>query len=472
MKIKHLKIENFHCFKKTEFDFADQTTVFIGKNGTGKSSLIKSLCDALSFVFNKSNNSWGFSSLANEVTDLGVENINVREIYHNGKIADYVSLQGTARMKPLEEENPESECGIDDILKLEWDFRKNSYEKATLQSSLYKDAYIRFRTHLNKTDRYPLLVYYSDRYPHVNTNLGSNVKALLNEDDEISRTWGYYHWSEFTSCTEIWQKRFIRISNLLISTERSLNETDDAEARVTLLKQREKISREIEYVTGFLKNFTDNSIEGLSDRSADFKISSVSVDGATDFYLKLTFSDGVQRAWYELPAGLERLCSIVFDIAYRSFILNRGKYVPGGIVLIDELDLHLHPSLQQDVLLRLTHTFPEIQFVITTHSPLVVTNLRQDANNKVFRMERKENEYTHTATGNLFIHDYAYTLYEVMQTEPRNFLLNALSERYIRLMHRQKEDAANDVLNQLRLLVGEVDFPVFKEKLDAEIANG
>lgn len=470
MIIKHLRIENFHCFKNTEFDFADQTTVFIGKNGTGKSSLIKSLCDALSFIFNKSNNSWGFSSLANEVTDLGVENINVREIYHNGRIADYVSLQGTAKMKSQEGENPDK--NIEDTLKLEWDFRKNSYEKATLQSSLYKDAYIKFRTLLNKTDRYPLLVYYSDRYPHVNTNLGTNVKALLNEDNEIGRTWGYYHWNEFTSCTEIWQKRFIRISNLLISIERSLNETEDEEARATLLEQREKISREIEYVTGYLKTFTDNSIEGLSDRSADFKISSVSVDGVTDFYLKFTFSDGVQRAWYELPAGLERLFSIVFDMAYRSFILNQGRHVPGGIVLIDELDLHLHPSLQQDVLLRLTHTFPEVQFVIATHSPLIVTNLRQNANNKVFRMERKGNEYTHTATGNLFIHDYSYTLYEVMQTEPRNFLLNALSERYIRLKHRRKEESANEVLNQLRQLVGEEDFSVYREKLDAEIAKG
>lgn len=463
MIIKHLRIENFHCFKNTEFDFADQTTVFIGKNGTGKSSLIKSLCDALSFIFNKSNNSWGFSSLANEVTDLGVENINVREIYHNGRIADYVSLQGTAKMKSQEGKNPDK--NIENTLKLEWDFRKNSYEKATLQSSLYKDAYIKFRTLLNKTDRYPLLVYYSDRYPHMNTNLGTNVKALLNEDNEIGRTWGYYHWNEFTSCTEIWQKRFIRISNLLISIERSLNETEDEEARATLLEQREKISREIEYVTGYLKTFTDNSTEGLSDRSADFKISSVSVDGVTDFYLKFTFSDGVQRAWYELPAGLERLFSIVFDMAYRSFILNQGRHVPGGIVLIDELDLHLHPSLQQDVLLRLTHTFPEVQFVIATHSPLIVTNLRQNANNKVFRMERKGNEYTHTATGNLFIHDYTYTLYEVMQTEPRNFLLNALSERYIRLKHRRKEESANEVLNQLRQLVGEEDFSVYREKL-------
>lgn len=464
MKVKHLKIENFHCFKDEEFDFADQTTIFIGKNGTGKSSLIKALCDAISFIFNKNNNnSWGFSSLANEVTDLGVENINVREIYHNGKIADYVSLQGKVEMRSQTKNNS------DKTVLLEWDFRKNSYEKATLQNRLYKDAYIKFRTHIDEFDNYPLLVYYSDRYPHINTNLGSNVKALLNEDNYIGRTWGYYHWSEFTSCTEIWQKRFIRISNLLLRIERSLKDIVDDGARETLLKQKEQINEEVNYVTKYLKVFTDNDIEGLSDRSEDFKVSSISVDGATDFYLKFTFADGIQRNWYELPAGLERLFSIVFDMSYRSFILNKGMFEPEGIVLIDELDLHLHPSLQQDVLLRFTHTFPKVQFIIATHSPLIVTNLRQDNQNKVFKMERKGNKYSHSATGNLFIHDYNYTLYEVMQTEPRNFLLNFLSERYIRLRNREKYDKANEVLEQLKTLIGDNDFPKFQEQLESDI---
>ena len=470
MKIKHIKIENFHCFQETEFDFADQTTVFIGKNGTGKSSLIKALCDALSFVFNKSNNSWGFSSLANEVTDLGIANINVREIYHNGQIADYVSIRSIAKMDA--HINDDDIDGLKENLTLEWDFRKNSYENAKIQSTLYKDAYIKFRNSIEKTDKYPLLVYYSDRYPHINTNLGAGVKALLNEDYDISRNWGYYHWNEFTSCAEIWQKRFIRISNMLLSIERSLDDTHDIAAHETLIKQKEHICQEIEYVSRYLKSFTDNNIKGLSDRSADFKISSVSVDGVTDFYLKFTFADGVQRSWDELPAGLERLFSIVFDMAYRSFILNKGKYAPAGIAMIDELDLHLHPSLQQDVLLRFTHTFPEVQFIIATHSPLVVTNLRQDEKNKVFRMDRKGSEYQHTATGNLFIHDYEYTLYEVMQTEPRNFLLNALSERYIRLRHRGKVDAANEVLDQLKELINDTDFPALQQKLEDEISQG
>lgn len=464
MKIKHLKIENFHCYKEEEFDFADQTTIFIGKNGTGKSSLIKALCDAISFIFNKSNtNSWGFSPLSNEVTDLGVENIKVREIYHNGQIADYVSIQGKAEMKSQAKDNSDKK------ILLEWDFRRNSYEKATLQNSLYKEAYIKFRTFIDESDNYPLLVYYSDRYPHTNTSLGSNVKTLLNEDNHIGRTWGYYHWNEFTSCTEIWQKRFIRISNLLLSIERSLKEIEDDGARNTLLKQKEQINREVNYVTKYLKIFTDNDIEGLSDRSEDFKVSSVSVDGVTDFYLKFTFADGVQRNWYELPAGLERLFSIVFDMSYRSFILNKDVFEPEGIVLIDELDLHLHPSLQQDVLLRFTHTFPKVQFIIATHSPLIVTNLRQDDQNKVFKMERRGNEYSHNATGNLFIHDYNYTLYEIMQTEPRNFLLNSLSERYIRLRNRKKDDKAQEVLEQLKNLIGDNGFPEFQKHLESEI---
>ena len=155
MKITHLKIENFHCFRETEFDFARQTTVFIGKNGTGKSSLIKAICNALSFIFNKSNNSWGYSSLANEVSDLGVERINVREIYHNGKIADYVSIKGVATMSASN--IPHSRDDEDVMLK--WDIRRNSYEKSTLQSSLYKDAYIKFRNIIGQNDRYPLLVY-------------------------------------------------------------------------------------------------------------------------------------------------------------------------------------------------------------------------------------------------------------------------------------------------------------------------
>lgn len=462
MRVDSLTIENFHCFRYAVFEFAAQTTIFIGENGTGKSSLLKALCNSLSFIFTKSSSSWGFSSLSNEISDLSVANINVSEIFRNGSIADFVSILCSATMQ-LEKDTSES---------FKWELRKNSTDKASLMPSLYKDGYLKFRSCLDKTDRYPLLAYYSDRYPHVNTNLGSSVKKMLDGDLSISRTWGYYHWNDFTSCTEIWQKRFIRVSNLLLNINRQLNETTDEGARQTLFAEKNELEDEMTYVTSYLKKFTDTDIKGLSDKRGSFKISSVSVDGVNEMYLKFLFADGVQRSWNELPAGLERLLSIVFDIAYRSYILNRGKATPEGIVIIDELDLHLHPILQQDVLLRLTTAFPNIQFIIATHSPLIITNLRQDKRNKVVRMDRNGQDYTNEDTGNLFIHDYSYTLSEIMLTPPRNATLQALKEKYIRLRLRGHDEKAVEVAEWLHSLIGDSAFEELKSEMESDIAKG
>ncbi|MCX4383267.1 MAG: AAA family ATPase, partial [Parabacteroides distasonis] len=92
MILRHLDINGYHCYKETGFDFAKEVTVLIGKNGTGKSSLLKAICDSLSFIFNSSEKSWGFSSLANGISELGVANIQLREIYHNERmeVADNV----------------------------------------------------------------------------------------------------------------------------------------------------------------------------------------------------------------------------------------------------------------------------------------------------------------------------------------------------------------------------------------------
>lgn len=87
-------------------------------------------------------------------------------------------------------------------------------------------------------------------------------------------------------------------------------------------------------------------------------------------------------------------------------------------------------------------------------------------------MERNMAEYSHSSIGNLFIHDYAYTLYEIMQTSPRNFILDSLSERYIRLKRRAKEQEAEMVLNQLRKLVGDNDFPTLYHQLESDLNKG
>jgi predicted ATP-binding protein involved in virulence len=82
----------------------------------------------------------------------------------------------------------------------------------------------------------------------------------------------------------------------------------------------------------------------------------------------------------QLSSGERNLLALVGDIAIRLIQLNPkvdNPLVQGrGIVLIDEIDLHLHPLWQRKVIPKLREIFPEIQFVVTTHSPLVLQNVK------------------------------------------------------------------------------------------------
>ena len=81
----------------------------------------------------------------------------------------------------------------------------------------------------------------------------------------------------------------------------------------------------------------------------------------------------------QLSQGEKSLMALVGDIARRLAMMNPELKNPlegDGIVLIDEVDLHLHPSWQRGIVSRLTKTFPKCQFVLTTHSPLVISDFK------------------------------------------------------------------------------------------------
>lgn len=91
------------------------------------------------------------------------------------------------------------------------------------------------------------------------------------------------------------------------------------------------------------------------------------------------FESGQVAPWQELSDGFHIYLSLVADIARRAVMLNEpdGADAPAlleGVVLIDEIDLHLHPSWQRTVLDGLRETFPRLQFVVTTHSPQVLSS--------------------------------------------------------------------------------------------------
>lgn len=78
----------------------------------------------------------------------------------------------------------------------------------------------------------------------------------------------------------------------------------------------------------------------------------------------------------KLSAGYQSLLWMVMDLAYRVCMLNpelESRDQIAGIVLIDEIDLHLHPKWQWNVIDALQKTFSGVQFIIATHSPIVIS---------------------------------------------------------------------------------------------------
>lgn len=81
--------------------------------------------------------------------------------------------------------------------------------------------------------------------------------------------------------------------------------------------------------------------------------------------------------------GIIAFTEMVAELAYRCIVLNGSKQERAiidttGVVMIDELDLHLHPNWQRHVVSDLKNAFPNIQFVATTHSPFIVQSLAKD----------------------------------------------------------------------------------------------
>ncbi len=91
------------------------------------------------------------------------------------------------------------------------------------------------------------------------------------------------------------------------------------------------------------------------------------------------FEDGQVATWNELSDGFHAYLSLVTDLARRAVMLNEQDAGEAsskleGVVLIDEIDLHLHPRWQRVVLDGLRQIFPRLQFIVTTHSPQVLSS--------------------------------------------------------------------------------------------------
>jgi len=93
----------------------------------------------------------------------------------------------------------------------------------------------------------------------------------------------------------------------------------------------------------------------------------------------------------QLSDGEKNLIALVGDIARRLAIANPTNENPlkgEGIILIDEIDLHLHPSWQRMIIPKLIEVFPNCQFIVSTHSPQILSHVKAE---NIFLLNQTEN---------------------------------------------------------------------------------
>ena len=105
-----------------------------------------------------------------------------------------------------------------------------------------------------------------------------------------------------------------------------------------------------------------------------------------DFTINIPGREPFRLVDNQLSDGFSSVLQLVSELLLRMEGITAGSYDVPGIVLIDEIETHLHIKLQKAILPFLTDFFPNIQFIVTTHSPFVLTSLNDAV---VFDLESK-----------------------------------------------------------------------------------
>ena len=129
--------------------------------------------------------------------------------------------------------------------------------------------------------------------------------------------------------------------------------------------------------------------------------------------------NGLEMRVDNLSDGEKCTLALFGDLARRIALANPSRSNPlegEGIVLIDEIELHMHPSWQRKILGALKSTFPNIQFIITTHSPQVISEVDDSYN--LFGL-KQENDDVIVKPYNVHGWDTNGILHSVMHTTER-----------------------------------------------------
>lgn len=448
MYLKKLHISNFRCFRDYTIEFAPGVTVLFGKNGSGKSTLIHAIHKALSFAFKNDKMGEGEITLSSGFSSLKPNQYKKKEDIVRDEKSGF----------PLPDINIHAEADFQNA-NLKWDMYALTSTFA-LQSSKYKTAYQQLMSKIKETGTFPVFAYFSDSFPHISTKASTLSKVQLS-----LRNLGYLGWDDETAYSDLWITRLTKIWTMwdrakmnVRHEEAALANCDNFKASgiineneycedVDLHRTRQEIAKkdfdkynpEISSIRECLVNFS-KKLPGID--VLDVFVSVYEEDG-----LCLETKDGQNPPFEKLPAGYKRIFYMALDIAYRSYILN-GTTDSEGIIVIDEIDLHLHPALEQVILQCFQETFPNIQFVVSTHSPLVLTGVETEGKPNVI-LHMVSDDTKPEVTHDIYGIDYNTGIEDVMGVESKNVELDYMVNLCAYMKKRNKIAQAENIMKRI-----------------------
>ncbi len=369
MKIKELELNNFRGFEHLKIQFPEnKLAVFIGTNGSGKSSVLDALAKLMS---NFLETSFIAAKLDVSIPPLAVTD---KDINFQSKQKLDISL-------------------IDSLS------RKFSIEKYWNGSFVINDYYA---IDIQDKSSIPVLTYYrTNRLIHSQKNEPENLKApfpqLFAYKNSLTPTLRQFN--DFIS----W---FKKVEDDELRQIRNKNDYNYRDSRLEVIRHT------LDLFLGKLTTDVYKSLHIKTSESASFEFTT------SDFFLAVN-KNGQDFDIRQLSDGEKTLIMLVCDIARRLTIANpalENKLEGEGVVMIDEIELHLHPAWQRNVLPALQATFPNIQFIVTTHSPHVLNNV--DARN-IFLFRNENNQITCEQPDSTLGRDVNWILEEVMGVSAR-----------------------------------------------------
>jgi predicted ATP-binding protein involved in virulence len=336
MRIHQLKVQNFRCFEQATFDFSPGFNLFVGVNGSGKSSLLKAVA----------------GSLATPLNGLGRKTVWLHDKEANARLA-LVELKGRVRYERCYPVRLEVAGELNGEPRSWWmeqagpGDNQNKFEHTIFSALTGVAASIA----QGGAGVLPVVVFYTAERQWKLVGVGADT-AVRQQD---SRRDGYNEWEDAALDMKGFETWVVAKS----------------------LERLEAVS------------INGPALSGAPLDELDWVNSAVAaaVPGAIGLHydmkyrrLVLEWENAEPIPFDTLSDGQRGMVALVADIARRMCLLNPqlGDTVLSetpGIVLIDELDMHLHPAWQRRLPGLLKKTFPKVQFIAASHSPQIIGEL-------------------------------------------------------------------------------------------------